>query len=366
MSYKNIRNYTKTGYGKRASSNTTVVTADWKTVPWEQCAKVYEDAATLAVETAQAERQDAYRRYVAECALKNEDPKPYTDIPNKRKVRLVAGNKAILTDFIPKYKINDFGIHYMPQIVAHIASTMWVITMGGEDMHPADYYQERVLGAEGCISLGSEEWEESQDGLSALQFLEKYFKDPRMMGVYRFLMLDSRSSFIPTQYKGDARSYCTLVPTIMFAFKLYHNIPYSAWDKKECEFIMPAALYEAATSEVDYNTFEKDELIKAREDGLLWKTGEKAGKARNPLYTHRLFGIQETTIGKLPELAQVMLTQIWCAHPDNRTKYMILSPNYWDSIPPPLIGEALKFDHHSINYSLPNNSSSTMADVPWA
>jgi hypothetical protein len=50
-----------------------------------------------------------------------------------------------------------------------------------------------------------------------------------------------------------------------------------------------------------------------------------------------LYGVTHPEFRILPELAQVMLAQIWCAHPENRTKYMILDFKNWDQMPEPLI-----------------------------
>ena len=85
----------------------------------------------------------------------------------------------------------------------------------------------------------------------------------------------------------------------------------------------------------------REELLDIREMGLVFKTGQKAGTTRNPATTYRLTGINSTKIGGLPELAQTMLSQIWCAHPTNRTKYMVLDPHNWDQIPTPLVSEQL-------------------------
>ena len=47
-----------------------------------------------------------------------------------------------------------------------------------------------------------------------------------------------------------------------------------------------------------------------------------------------------------------MLCQIWLAHPQHRTEYMILDPNNWDTIPAPLIETDLI-------------KTTTSSDVPW-
>jgi len=91
----------------------------------------------------------------------------------------------------------------------------------------------------------------------------------------------------------------------------------------------------------------KEEILAIRDQGLYTKTGAKAGETRNPLTQHKLFAIQDTELGHLPEKAQAMATQIWCAHPENRTKYMILDPKQWDAVPPPLIAPTIFKSHET-------------------
>lgn len=53
-----------------------------------------------------------------------------------------------------------------------------------------------------------------------------------------------------------------------------------------------------------------------------------------------------------------MLAQIWVAHPDNRTKYMVLDPLNWDRVPPALIQvEVLEPRTSQVEYT---------SDLPWA
>jgi hypothetical protein len=54
-----------------------------------------------------------------------------------------------------------------------------------------------------------------------------------------------------------------------------------------------------------------------------------------------------------------MLTQIWCAHPENRTKYMVLCPYAWDCIPPPLISNNIFLDAQKSKFDLDDSE-------PWA
>jgi hypothetical protein len=107
----------------------------------------------------------------------------------------------------------------------------------------------------------------------------------------------------------------------------------------------------------------REELLEIREMGLVYRTGVKAGDPRNPATTYKLYGVQSTAVGGLPELAQTMLTQIWCAHPVNRTKFMVLDPHNWDNIPAPLVSENIFQPATPANTNKYRNDTAT--DLPW-
>lgn len=332
-------------YKQRQPGLAKIITADWKTIPWESANEIYNDAADLAEGTAIV----AYRQQVAE---KYPDAKlDDLQLPDKSAVRRKAGNKALVEVFIPRYKLDQFGITIIAQIVAHIA-TLRIFSSEGEHLQDSKEAMEEVITlGNGCSNVADEDFQR-QYAVSGLEFVKAHFKTPFMMGLYRFLMLDSRSAYLTKQYKGDARSYCSLVPLILSAFKRYHNIPYSAWKKDELKYVVNPELCKAMLYEqppAGHNEdgtfvargFSKDDLLQLRDQGLTWKSGPNVGTLRNPLYTHTLYGLRDTVFEDVPDLAQVMLTQIWCAHPDNRTKYMVLTPDSWDAIPPSLISPTL-------------------------
>jgi hypothetical protein len=80
-----------------------------------------------------------------------------------------------------------------------------------------------------------------------------------------------------------------------------------------------------------------DKLLEIRNQGLMNKTGQKAGTLKPAETTWSLTGVKDTEIGHLPKLTQTMLTQIWLAHPAKRTQLMVLDPMDWDRMPEPLI-----------------------------
>lgn len=342
-------------YKQRQPGPVKTITADWKSIPWEVAEEIYSEAAGLAEETALVQyRQQTQQKY-PDAAINN------LQLPNKLAIRRKAGNKALVDNFIPRYKLEHTGIHVIAQIVAHLA-TLKISTVEGVSI-----YGELL---EDILEPGGGDEFQTQTAVSGLNFLKDHFKTPQMMGLYRFLMLDTRGSYLTKQYTGDARNYCALVPLIMSAFKRYSNIPYSAWNKDEIKWIVNPDLCEAMLYETPESVFspekgvlvpywDNEKLLKLREHGLTWKSGTKQGTLKNPLYTHSLSGMQGTEFSDVPDLTQVMLTQIWCAHPENRTKYMVLSSYSWDRIPPSLISTDIFLPNIKTNINLDDS-------MPWA
>jgi hypothetical protein len=154
-------------------------------------------------------------------------------------------------------------------------------------------------------------------------------------GLWIFTQLNSRSNWLPAQYKDPGRQWCSLVPLILYAFRLNHSIPYSRWSREGLGWAVHSNLYSAMLCEPPQ--LSREELLEIRSQGLRVKSGARTGDNRSPATTYRLYGVTHPEFRILPELAQVMLAQIWCAHPENRTKYMILDPKNWDQMPEPLI-----------------------------
>lgn len=230
---------------------------------------------------------------------------------DKAKLRYLANQEAVKDVWIPKYKLEPILLSVMPQIIAHLGNKLvrW----------------SEVMTVEGKI-----------DGLKVLRQAFDFSSDWEK-GLYIFLMLDSRSVYLSTQYKGESRAYCALVPLILYAFKLNQKTKYSQWDRSTLHWVVNRSLCEAMLWEQP--TPSRDELLKARELGLIYQSGAKAGQMRNPQTTYRLFATKGGALEGYPHLVGAMLTQIWCAHPQNRTQYMVLDPHNWDRMPTPLISE---------------------------
>lgn len=329
---------------------TTISSKNFKTIPFDKCQEIYSDAATMALETAESSLDYMYKQQVQEMEKLWADahespyegnfaetvPRPELSIAKKQEIRKKAGNKAIQEIFIVRYKVKESWTWMMPQMMAYIASLTPQITPNTD------------MTIEGQI-----------DGL---EYIKKYFfhGDLWSEGLYRFLMLDARGSYIPQQYKGEGRNYCGLIPLIMYAHKLHNGIPYSAWKRDTVRYVVNDELAQAMVCDLPQLT--KEEILAIRDQGLYTKTGAKAGETRDPLTQHKLYAIQDTELGHLPEKAQVMITQIWCAHPENRTKYMILDPKQWDAVPSPLIAPTIFKTRESVTHA----TSTPQRDLmPW-
>lgn len=197
-------------------------------------------------------------------------------------------------------------------------------------MYHTDWFLPQII-----TYLGNMPTYKNENGkLSGLKFRNQNFQSDMDKGIYRFLMVNERSSYLKLQYKAPAKQYCALVPYILYAHKLMHQTPYSAWDKNEIGYIVNSDLAKAMM--YDCPEFTKDEILEQRHLGL---TPAGGGTLKNPETTHMLYGPQLKTgiFAELPKLVRVMLAQIWCAHPVNRTRYMVLDSNNWERMPAALI-----------------------------
>lgn len=171
--------------------------------------------------------------------------------------------------------------------------------------------------------------------IDPIKFLEQNFdQDDWHRGLWILLNHPNRGEIIrEAQYSS---AYAALVPLVLMPFKKFHNIPYSDWDRESVHTLMYPKLAEAVEfgEKVDYST---EELLEFRRKGLYTKTGSNAGTYKDPVTQWNLSDLGDTEFGKLPKFVQVMCTQIWCAHPQNRTQYMILDWVNLDQMPEPLI-----------------------------
>jgi hypothetical protein len=322
----------------------TIVKRDFKTVPFERAVQAYRDAADMAEQTAVAGLDYMRQKHIQQLEklwsdtheapyegnFSDEYNSPQLSKDTRREIRSAAGQKAVV-EFVKTNNLDKMWTWLMPQLVTYIA-TLPTVAVEGK--------------------------------ISGLDYIKKYFfnGDPWHEGLYRFLMIDSRSCYLTTQYKGEARHYCSLVPLIMYAHKLVHNIPYSAWKRDEVHFVVNQSLASAMLCEIPED-LSNERLLEIREQGLTWKSGKDEGNTKDPVSTYKLYGIKDTELGHLPDLATTMLTQIWCAHPSNRIKYMVLD---WDGVPPPLVNvDIFKPKSFVSNPIAPGSDDSNTSDLPW-
>lgn len=291
-----------------------------KSIPFQQLPSIAEDLYLEKLEAANLIAQEQFSEEVASreraYTASHEAPSEVgfadqVNMPqvNRAAVRHAATQEAIKDIWIPRYKLETVLLSVMPQIIAHIGNRLvkWA----------------EVSTAEGKI-----------DGRKVLtQAFD--FSDDWEKGLYLFLMLDSRSVYLDTQYKGESKSYCALVPLILYAFKLNQKIQYSKWDKDTLHWVVNKSL--CTLMRWDHPTPSREELLKARELGLTYQSGAKIGQQRNPVSTYRLFATKGGPLEGYSDIVGSVLTQIWCAHPQNRTQYMVLDPHDWDRMPTPLV-----------------------------
>lgn len=164
--------------------------------------------------------------------------------------------------------------------------------------------------------------------------------DPWQQGLWKLSRI-KRSALVPSQVQSP--EYATFTPLILMGFKRMQGIPYESWrGLPNLEHILEPDIYDAVVLE-DYTgcNLGSARLLEIREQGLLVRSGSKSGTVRKAESTWSLSGIKDTEIYHLPKLTQTMLCQCWIAHPKNRTPYMILDPQNWDSMPEPLISMEL-------------------------
>ena len=191
------------------------------------------------------------------------------------------------------------------------------------------------------------------------------------IGLWKVCVRLKRGSLVKSQVNPEFASYSALVPLILAGVKKYQGVKYSEWAIDEtCRLIdknlLEAMLWEPTeyeadfTDELDYG-LGSDRLLQLRDQGLMVKSGPNAGSVQKPTSAWCLRGMQGTEFAKLPKLVGTMLTQIWVAHPSLRTEYMILNPNSWDYMPPPLVSSEI----FKQPLNVPKSNPCAEADLPW-
>lgn len=252
-----------------------------------------------------------------------EDDFPFPGIDPEMKAKEVDRlRKTAASLFLEKYEIKSNASWLMPQFVAYVAR----LPISKNEM-------------------GKYDPQSLKDSLSTNTFNK---------GIWLLGMHHARGEIISKQYTSEMRTYSALVPLLLMPFKKFDNIKYSDWDASGLHKVVDPTLWSAMQVDFDTSEISKAELLEVREQGLKIKSGKGEGGSRNPLTTHRLYGIGHP-YGKLPWVAQAMLFQIWCAHPSQRTELMVLDWKDWDNMPDPLIEKDV----------LKTPTIKPVIDIPW-
>lgn len=285
-------------------------------IPWGELRSIYNTVGDDILANKQVEAEAQYAREIArmeqEWTDSHEAPYEGNFTDSYPMPPVVMAKKEMYKEFMDVYKENFASKYGLPAI--------------------ADWFMPQLISY-----LGNMRTYKNDNGLlSGLKFRNNNFISDMDKGIYRFLLINERSTYLKTQYKSPSKQYCNLVPLVLYAHKLAHGTPYSAWDKEELHYVVNGDLCDAMLCTLPDLTV--DEILEQRTLGL---TTPGTGVQKNILSTHQLYGPQLKTgpLKDVPSLARIMMTQIWCAHPSIRTRYMVLDPTNWDKMPPALLSE---------------------------
>jgi hypothetical protein len=266
------------------------------------------------IESEYSTREDSYEGNI-------EEDYPYVN-PNPEfiKKERETAKKEALKLWAEKYDLKGNASWFMPQLTAHIAKI------------------------DTC-------------GYNCSEYIQQFGIDDYHKGIWTLATHSVRGYFITKQYSPESRNYSALVPLLLMPHKKFDNIPYSSWSKEGLHLILDSNLYAAMTLEFDLEN-TPEELLAIRQKALTYQSGKQAGEVRNPATSHKVYFLSGD-LKKLPWLAQVMVFQIWCAHPSNRTELMVLDWKDWDKMPDPLISKDV--------FAKPKPEATTKltSDTPW-
>jgi len=285
-------------------------------IPFDKCFDAYTDAKNELLVNIQADIDAEYEREIADMEYRYAETHeaPYEGNFSDSVPKPVARTDA---DILAKHTTERMKVDF--------------INKYGIPLH-IDWILEQAI-----TLIGNMPVTRNSNGLiSGTRFKYDNFKTPWLRGLFLFLMINTKSVYLKLQYKAPHKHFGALVPFIMYAHKLVKGTMYSEWDRDEIHEVVHSDLATAMTYEMP--EFSRDRLLQLRTEGLTIKSGVGVGQLKNAITTHKLnTSVTDTDWNQVPSLVQVILTQIWMAHPDNRTKYMILDINEWDKMPGSLV-----------------------------
>jgi hypothetical protein len=215
-------------------------------------------------------------------------------------------------------------------------------------------------------------WTLVKDGLGLIDILatlkHNVGQDPLKQALWKLSRV-KRSLLVPVMSKSP--DYATLTPLVLMGQKRMCGIDYQQWKTlPNLEYVIEPRLWEAVNLNHDdlqlCCSLGSERLLQLRNQGLMQRTGVKAGQLKKAESTWSLTGMAGTEIAHLPKLTQTMLTQIWLAHPSLRTPYMILDPNNWDNLPNPLLTpDIFKAPEAEITKKQKTKPEPVVDKLPW-
>lgn len=176
-------------------------------------------------------------------------------------------------------------------------------------------------------------------GYNSAEYAASFGVDDFHKGIWALAMHPTRGDIVPKQYSAESRNYSALVPLLLMPHKKFDHVDYSKWTAAGLNLAVDPNLHAAMTCDFEHD-MSTTEILEIREKALTFKTGKTIGQVRNAQTSHKVYSL-EGPLKKLPWLVQVMLFQIWCAHPVNRTDLMVLDWKNWDNMPEPLVTKEL-------------------------
>lgn len=312
---------------------------DLKEIPFQEVYEIYMETYTEMTEVRQAELDAEYEEEIAE------KERQYTathEAPYEGNFSDSVARPQMDVDpaMIQKRTTDAIKAHFIKKY--------------GLQLH-TDWMMEQIV-----TLLGNMPVEKNENGLISGKKFIKNFNTPWLRGIYYLNKINTKSSYLHLQYKSPSKEYGALVPLVLYAQRLTKSIPYSAWDRDEIHYVVHADLCEAMLA--DPHEFSKEQILAIRHEGLTVKSGASEGETKSALTNHKLTGVKDPEWNELPALAQVMLAQIWMAHPDAKTKYMILDPYNWDRMPAAIMSSEVLTSAPKLKKS----NTPMSADLPWA
>lgn len=170
------------------------------------------------------------------------------------------------------------------------------------------------------------------------------WNNPKLLAIVEIFKISARGFLLSTMTTETCRDYSKLVPLVFAAYKKYAGVSYSRWSREDCWKLIESTLADAITTQIDGDEFTVEDILTARDNALLVKTGENAGTRNNPVSTYMMYPSGDSILYGINTLLQHILCQTWCAHPSNKSKYAILDTMNWDNqnITPLISQEVMK------------------------